>query len=68
MDTFNQNLITALDLAVLENKDGENFSFLGPIPQWFQLLYPEMTDPDRSIKLARKFIFLAHFFHSIFRD
>ncbi len=61
MDTFNQNLMTALDLAVLENKDNESFSFLGSIPQWFQLLYPEMVDPDRPIKLARKFIFLAHF-------
>ncbi len=61
MDIFYKNLMTALDLAVLENKDDESFSFLGPIPQWFRLLYPEMIDPDRPIKLARKFIFLAHF-------
>lgn len=61
MDIFYKNLMTALDLAVLENKESEDFSFLGPIPKWFQLLYPEMVDPGKPIKLARKFIFLAHF-------
>jgi len=61
MDAFNRSLIKALDLAVLENKEGGRFSFLGPIPQWFQLLYPEMIDPDRPIKPGRKFVFLVHF-------
>ena len=61
MDQFNQDLITALDLAVLENKEGANFRFVGPVPGWFQILYPEMTDPDRPIKPGRKFVFLVHF-------
>lgn len=61
MDTFNKDLIAALDLAVLENKAGENYSFLGPVPQWFRLLYPEMVDPKKPIKPGRKFVFLVHF-------
>ncbi len=61
MDTFNQNLITALDLAVLENKSGADFNFLGSVPQWFRLLYPEMVDSERPIRPGRKFIFLVHF-------
>lgn len=61
MQNNNQSILSALDLAVLESKDGIYFYPINEVPEWFQTIYPEMASESKPFNLARKFLFLANF-------
>ncbi len=61
MTNYNQEILAAMDLAVLESSDGVYFSCLNEIPKWFQVIYPEISAAKKPFNLARKFLFLANF-------
>lgn len=61
MENYNQKILLALDLAVLESSDGIHFSCVGTFPQWFQSVYPKLSAGTKPFNLAKKFLFLANF-------
>jgi len=61
MENYNQEILAALELAVLESNDGIHFSCINAFPQWFQNVYPIVSADGKPFNLARKFLFLANF-------
>ncbi len=61
MDSFNQKLLTSLEMAVFEARPDGMFTVLGSLPKWFQNIYQGQIAENRPLKLGTRFLFLANF-------
>ncbi len=61
MDSFNQELLTALEMAVFEAAEDGTFHVLGSLPEWFKSIYEREASGKPSLKLSKRFLFLANF-------
>ena len=57
------DILTALDIAVLERLDEATFQLLYLAPRWFSLLHPQIHDSSEIVNLGEKFPFLDHFLY-----
>ncbi len=61
MDSFNLELLNALEMAVFEATDDGAFKALGRLPEWFHTIYEGKISEGKPLKLSKRFLFLANF-------
>ena len=61
MDSFNLELLNALEMAVFEAGDEGLFKALGTLPEWFHSIYEGKISEGVPLKLSKRFLFLANF-------
>jgi transcriptional regulator with PAS, ATPase and Fis domain len=59
--TFLSEILTSLDLAVVECLDNGSYQAVGCLPAWFSRLYPEALSASGSVRLGETSPFLENF-------
>jgi hypothetical protein len=54
-------LISALDILVFERQDDESFTVVGSIPDWFKIIYPDISTENKSLNPSSLSPFLDNF-------
>lgn len=60
-DTLLKDLLSALDLMVLERKDSGKYEAVGQPPEWFRWIYPNSWSEESGINLHHSSPFLENF-------